>query len=153
MKASRYNVVAPDHNGQGGILFNTATQACMLLDDEELASYQAIAQGETEEGPLFDELLRQRFLIDPKTESSYMRHVYRRSKVDNGMLELQICPSLDQDPECNAVFECSRVGVMAQNVQDALLAFVREHHTRSPFLVLKVVWVLGEKLAGLDVVK
>ena len=154
MKASRYNVIAPSYDGTGAILFNTATAACILLDGDERAEYDAIVKGDVEDGPLVNELARQRFLVeDQLAELSYMHHVYKRSKFDTGMLELHICPALGQDPATNKVYECVREGVMSPAVQEALQAFVRDHYTRSPFQVLKVVWVLDTQLDGLDVVK
>ena len=145
MVPSLYNIIAPTHDGQGHVLYNTDTTACILVDDAELAQYRAIVEGDVTEGDLFDTLDRLGFLVnDRQSELDFKRYEFERSKFENSVLEMLICPSLNFDRLEPNAFGSKREGIMAAAVQDAIVDFAREQHDHQPFTILKPVWVAAD---------
>ena len=154
MVPSLYNVVAPAHDGQGYVLYNTLSRACVLLDDAELEAYRALCDDAEAESELAGQLAGLGFLVDDaRVEYNFSRYEFEREKFENSILSLRICPTLDFERGDSDAFGCRRSGMMSREVQDAVVSFVHEQHERQPFTVLGVTWILDGSPAGIDAAK
>ena len=160
MKPSVYNVTAPSYDGEGVVLYNTLSQACVLLDSHEAQLYEALACGgdanpqDDGKSTFVDALASMGFVSEnPDEDVAYMRYKYQKHKYNSRVFELYICPTLDCNFSCIYCYEHKRKGKMTLEVADAIMRFVEEQFDAEPFQELKIVWYGGEPLLGFDIIE
>lgn len=155
MKASVYNVLAPASNGVDSILYNTASQACVILEPSEVTDYERCIEGDLPaEGTLLETLEKMGLLVkNPQSELDYMRYSFEQYRYNDRVFELYICPTLDCNLNCIYCFEHKRKGKMSLETAEAVFRFVVEEYENQPYQELKINWYGGEPLLGMDIIE
>lgn len=155
MKASVYNVLAPASNDVDSILYNTASQACVILDPDEVAAYERCVEGDLPADDEFLKALKDMGLLveNPRLELDYMRYSFEKYRYNDRVFELYICPTLDCNLNCIYCFENKRKGKMTLETAEAIYRFVLEQYENQPYQELKINWYGGEPLLGMDIIE
>ncbi len=93
-------------------------------------------------------------VIVPATfdELDYFRQRHAQSKyMPTQALGLTICPTLNCNFRCTYCYQQHPTGVMAENIQDAICAYVESRHPKVK--KLHVTWFGGEPLLGLQIME
>lgn len=153
MKSSYYNILTDLESGEF-LLYNTDTEAMVVLSREEKEEYERICSGDLNAGALFDSLLLNRFILEePEEEAAWLEYEYEKYKFNNRLFELVIAPTIDCNFRCAYCYEHKRPGFMGKEVQDALLRFVDESYAQQPFREFRVTWYGGEPLLGPEIIE
>ena len=155
MKASVYNVLAPCQDGVNSILYNTASQACAILEPEEVMQYQDCIENDAPaDGDFLGALEEMGLLVkNPQAEIDYMRYDFEKYRYNDRVFELYICTTLDCNLNCIYCFENKRKGKMTFETADAIYSFVLEEYENQPYQELKINWYGGEPLLAMDIIE
>lgn len=153
MKHSYYNVLT-NLSEDEYLLYNTNSEAMAVLTSSEKDDYERIGKGELAEGPLYEALLANRFILEnPEDEASWLEYEYEKYKYNNRLFELIITPTISCNLRCSYCYERKRPGFMSENVQDALIRFVEQSYEQQPFREFRVTWYGGEPLLGANIIE
>ncbi len=154
MKPSKYSFFYPVDNGQV-LAYNAVTTGLAVMPEEEYARYLRIAEGEEEADPASDlvrNLCRGGFLLEDGTdEEAELKVESLMGRFGGGQLYLTIAPTLACNFACPYCYEEHLKVRMAEEVQDALLAWIEK---QAPGLtLLYVTWFGGEPTLNLPAVE
>ncbi len=158
-KRSHYTVLAPLDGG--GVLYHTSSQAMVTLDAKEVELLRELdlkngitSSFDEEARMLFSQLRDLGLLVDdPEAEADLMLYRHNRHRNNKKVLELTISPTRMCNFDCDYCYIKKRDGLMSEEVQNALLAFVKRHYSETPYQTLKVNWYGGEPLLALDIME
>lgn len=154
MKASYYNVITDEPDGEGYLLYNTLNKGLCTLTREEKRIYDRIATGDGDFYELSKPLKEGGFVLDdPETEAAFLEYQYDRYKYNTEVFELVIATTMDCNNSCIYCCTPSRPGYMSKEVQDKVLEFTQEKYEESPFKKMRVTWIGGEPLLRMDVIE
>jgi uncharacterized protein len=99
-------------------------------------------------------MFREQGVIVPEAfdELIYFREQHEQSKyIPSQTLGLTICPTLNCNFRCTYCYQQHPAGVMAENIQDAIVAYIENSYPEVK--KLHVTWFGGEPLLGLQVIE
>lgn len=153
MRHSYYNILV-ELGYDEYLLYNTNSEAMAVLDSSEKDDYESVEKGGLNEGPLFEALLANRFILEnPEVEADWLEYEYEKYKYNNRLFELIITPTIACNLCCSYCYEHKRLGIMSADVQEALLRFVEQSYEQQPFREFRVTWYGGEPLLGAGVIE
>ena len=146
MKQSYYNVLARTRHGS--ILYNTANQAMVELDESETACLEGLEH--CQDAALLDELAAEGFILDdPELQADCFCYDHNRYAQDNTLFDLTITLSWDCNFACPYCYVTKRDDYMPPAIQDKVVEFVAYNYTQAPFKELRINWYGGEPLLAI----
>lgn len=155
MKLSKYNFLKEYPDG-AVIFFNSLTCALAIVDDEFLKAYKALEDGCFEKNMVSDDLYEAMCesgaIIDDDIDEIELVKYYRASgKYNQHSLSLTIAPTLDCNFRCPYCFENHNHGIMKPEVQDAVVAFIKDK-AGNKLSNVSITWYGGEPLIAKNVI-
>jgi uncharacterized protein len=158
-KSSRYSHVIPTGDGNG-LLYNGRTGAILELSRNVFASVQRILPAanaafphELESDPLFPHLAGGGFLIaDTCDELSMLEAQYDLERKRSQFL-ITILPTFACNLGCEYCFVGKKHGIMAPDIREHLVSFVKEHIHAHSVPSMSVDWFGGEPLLAKEVIR
>lgn len=152
MEASYYNVVAPC--GDGAVVYNTRRRTLAELSADDVNVLEHVDAACSEGNPVVEQLISAGFLVK-SAEAEADELLYRQHQYRNGrrVFELTITPSRQCNFDCDYCYVPKRPGVMSEETQDAVVAFVVDHYERMPFKELRLNWYGGEPMMSIDIME
>lgn len=139
-------------------LFNTHTGSFGAMNDEIHVLYNSANTFDTDK--IEDDYIKRQieimaangFLIDFDTdELNWIKCIERLSRYDNSTLSLTIAPTLDCNMDCPYCFEQKNGHVMSDEVQNAIIEYVRK--MASTISLLGITWYGGEPLLEIEIIR
>ena len=154
MKLSRYTILK--NYGDKTLFFNSMSCAFAIVDDNFKKVVHDIENGIYDESKydakLIEQMKRTNAIInDDFDEIEYIKYARNLSKYDMTSLGLTITPTLDCNFRCVYCFENHIHGAMSEEVQNAVVDFIKER-TQS-LKHLSVCWFGGEPLLSKTIIK
>jgi uncharacterized protein len=157
LKPSSYNYVTTLADGTT-LFFNFYTLALIALDSSEAFIAQDLLanpqQAHTQRNAAeLKQLFRDKgFLIDRRIdEMALLKSAHFNSRVRQNVLGLTIAPTINCNFRCTYCYENRKKEVMSLEVEEALIAFVRERIVKEGSF--SVMWYGGEPLLCLDIIE
>ena len=154
MKLSKYNILK-DYEDKT-LFFNSISCAFAIVDDNFKKVVSDIENGVYNESKYDDKLIEQmkrtNAIIDNDfDETEYIRYARNLSKYDMTSLGLTIAPTLDCNFRCIYCFENHIHGVMNENVQNAVIDFIKARTQK--LKNLSICWFGGEPLLSKSIIR
>lgn len=152
LEYSRYNYLYWDVEINRYLLFNFLTGSLISLDEDNKQLFEAITKREGFHQE--KQLLRENgFLVDNFDEIAYLKYGNKLTTADTDMLSVLIAPTLACNFDCPYCFEHHGNGLMADNIQHQIVAFIEKaiqvNHPKHLF----VYWFGGEPLLGIHIIQ
>lgn len=153
MKVSRYNIFRKVDNVN--IAFNSLTCALAVVNDDFISIVNAIENGifdiENCDKDLLNSMKAGGYIIDDDIDEIRKIEFYHNcQKYRTDYLSLTIAPTLQCNFQCVYCYESPSIGIMDENIQDALLVFIKEKIMN--INNLNIIWYGGEPMIARDVV-
>lgn len=154
MRVSSYTISAPAGEGEH-VLYNSASGAFALLDDEAFARFES---GASDDATLAGELLAAGFLteLDAQAELDEQRRRFAAQRADMSELGLVLAPTYACNYRCPYCYELGHnaiKGMMGEDVMSAVYRFIEARHAEHALSKLSVQWYGGDPSLALDVVE
>ena len=147
-KRSKYNYVYARGENEY-VIYNTYSKALVVLEEGEYAQYRTLCFTDPE---VEQTLYENGILIDASfDETAFLRYCHYSTKFAHETLHLTIAPTMDCNFGCPYCYENRRGGKMPQNVQAAVVDYIRkmvEEGTRC----VELTWYGGEPLLCVDII-
>lgn len=157
LKHSRYNITVREDDGNGILIYNGLSGAFAKLTVDEYEKFRSLNFNENDT-ELIENLKKGAFVI-PKdfNELEYIKERYETLKYDASKLGLVIAPTMRCNLSCIYCYqdrsEFDAYPVMSDNIQRALISFVKSIISENGVKTLSVLWYGGEPLLGFSVIK
>ena len=157
MKASRFNVIqkTPDI----AYAFNSFTSALAKVNDDFFSLLDYIDSGKDEtklpekDVALLENMKYAGFVIDDSLdEIGRLAEIQQKQRTNTDNLNLTIAPTLDCNFGCPYCFETAKHGIMQENVQQAILDFIKNQIEHLQPKKISITWYGGEPLLAKDIV-
>lgn len=163
-KKSQYNVLLNSKhykNANGEMeypIFNTATGCFGAMDEKTSLIYNATDKldldeiyGEHEKEQI-GKMIQHGFLVESDLDELLKIKLFDRiSRYDNSVLSITIAPTLDCNMDCPYCFEQKNGHVMGDEVQNAIIEFVKGH--TKTITSLFITWYGGEPLLEVSIIQ
>lgn len=154
MKLSRYTILK--NYGDKTLFFNSMSCAFAIVDDSFKKVVSDIENGIYDESKydakLIEQMKRTNAIInDDFDEIEYIKYARNLSKYDMTSLGLTIAPTLDCNFRCVYCFENHIHGAMSEDVQNAVVDFIKARTQRLKHL--SICWFGGEPLLSKAIIK
>ncbi len=152
LKSSKFNFTYK-RSEQEIYVFNTFSKSIVLLDDEHI---NGLLTNNIDDCFTNDEkkaLLSNGIIIDSEfDENAFLKYYNNKVRFNSDYFCLTIAPTLACNFDCPYCFENKRTGVMSEEIQTAIIDFVKEKITKG-VKTLEITWYGGEPLLCFDIIK
>lgn len=147
MQKSKYNYIYKRSDDEF-IVYNTYSKALLTLDKNEYEDY--ISDNYSDE--MMKCFAENGILVeDSFDELHFLKYMHYQAKFSKHNLNLTIAPTMDCNFDCPYCYENRRPGKMSENVQNALIDYIRERIDEGTKNI-DISWYGGEPLLYFEIV-
>ena len=142
LKRSKFNFSYKRDDGTY-VIYNTYSKALVLLNQSEFDQYDSL---NFEDLQIRNELLSNRILLEDEfDEIAFLKYCHNMTKFTGESLHLVLAITMDCNFGCPYCYENRRKGKMSIDIQDAIVAFIKEKIDKG-IRKLDITWYGGEPL-------